>query len=303
MNGQHQAGPNMVTRFRNQNFEFDTNSSCQASDVLNESFTSSIHSGSNYRKGAPLYIICEKSQVKVSLYMFIYSYFAKLRLIGLFLFFCLKSFRSADPSSNNRESSSNRYIFLPVDLHEVKDTKNSFKKLCRACVPSSASQELLAEINQLKLSSMQPNSSEINANTNTKSSFVSKFGRKKSSTQHNLFNPMNLGLGVNSGGGIGGISGGGAGCAVSNASHIQAGFFKQLHESKWFEQLKALLEVANMICERMDDGSSVMVALEDGWDLTSQIVSLAELMMDPYYRTIEGFCVLIEREWLSMGHR
>jgi myotubularin-related protein 1/2 len=46
-----------------------------------------------------------------------------------------------------------------------------------------------------------------------------------------------------------------------------------------------------------------MVHCSDGWDRTAQLVSLAELLLDPYYRTIVGFEVLMEKEWLSYGHK
>lgn len=41
----------------------------------------------------------------------------------------------------------------------------------------------------------------------------------------------------------------------------------------------------------------------DGWDRTAQLTALSMLMLDPYYRTIKGFEILIEKEWVSFGHK
>uniref|UniRef100_A0A915J032 Myotubularin phosphatase domain-containing protein n=1 Tax=Romanomermis culicivorax TaxID=13658 RepID=A0A915J032_ROMCU len=85
----------------------------------------------------------------------------------------------------------------------------------------------------------------------------------------------------------------------SSSTHL-----KNLDESGWLQQIKSILQISNAIVDLVDlQNSSVAVCLEYGWDATIQIVSLAELMLDPFYRTIEGFRTLIEKEWSSFGHR
>lgn len=45
-----------------------------------------------------------------------------------------------------------------------------------------------------------------------------------------------------------------------------------------------------------------MIHGHDGFDRTLQISSLVQILLDPYYRRIIGFSVLIEKDWLNFGH-
>ena len=58
-------------------------------------------------------------------------------------------------------------------------------------------------------------------------------------------------------------------------------------------KFQAILATATRIADRVESGkSSVMVHCSDGWDRTTQLTSLAMIMLDSYYRTLEGFEVL-----------
>ncbi|AWU74573.1 hypothetical protein CAS74_004806 [Pichia kudriavzevii] len=77
-----------------------------------------------------------------------------------------------------------------------------------------------------------------------------------------------------------------------------------LTRSGWLDHIKALLRATDLLTKYLVfDGVHLVVHCSDGWDRTAQVCSLVELCVDPYYRTLEGFIVLIEKEWISFGHQ
>ncbi|XP_010874594.2 myotubularin-related protein 3 isoform X5 [Esox lucius] len=83
-----------------------------------------------------------------------------------------------------------------------------------------------------------------------------------------------------------------------------ANWLSALESTKWLQHLSLLLKAALLVVNAVDrDHRPVLVHCSDGWDRTPQIAALSKLLLDPYYRTIEGFQVLVETEWLDFGHK
>ncbi|ORX60327.1 phosphatases II [Hesseltinella vesiculosa] len=77
-----------------------------------------------------------------------------------------------------------------------------------------------------------------------------------------------------------------------------------LQKSNWLKHIATLIEGTLSIVKNIHVyNSHVLVHCSDGWDRTAQLVSISELCLDPYYRTLHGFQVLIEKEWVSFGHK
>jgi myotubularin-related protein 6/7/8 len=77
-----------------------------------------------------------------------------------------------------------------------------------------------------------------------------------------------------------------------------------LRRSGWLRHISTILGGTLSITRNVHINSShVLVHCSDGWDRTSQLSSLSQICLDPFYRTVQGFEILVEKDWLSFGHK
>ena len=97
-------------------------------------------------------------------------------------------------------------------------------------------------------------------------------------------------------------------CSLRNVHYVKA-VAVALHarvrrgERRWLELQAALLSASSTLADHLEAGRCVLLHCSDGWDRTPQMSTLAQLMVDPHYRTIEGLVTVLHKEWAAFGHR
>ena len=70
-------------------------------------------------------------------------------------------------------------------------------------------------------------------------------------------------------------------------------FLSHLEHSNWLQTLSNILAASVNASIAMKKQKCILVHCSDGWDRTPQVCTLVQLFLDPYYRTLDGFAVLI----------
>uniref|UniRef100_A0A0X3PVE4 phosphatidylinositol-3,5-bisphosphate 3-phosphatase n=1 Tax=Schistocephalus solidus TaxID=70667 RepID=A0A0X3PVE4_SCHSO len=87
-------------------------------------------------------------------------------------------------------------------------------------------------------------------------------------------------------------------------SKPETNWYSALEKTLWLYYISQLIKSASEVAAALDAHCRpVMVHCTDGWDRTPQLTSLAKILLDPFYRTIQGFRILVEHEWLQFGHK
>ena len=74
-----------------------------------------------------------------------------------------------------------------------------------------------------------------------------------------------------------------------------------VHASGWLSHVRQVMQGAYAIAQCVDAGESAVVHCSDGWDRTSQLTALAQIMLNERYRTFDGFMVSLEHDLESKG--
>ena len=78
---------------------------------------------------------------------------------------------------------------------------------------------------------------------------------------------------------------------------------KDYHDT-WYDMIILILKSGfNLYKSIKYDKDTVLIHCSDGWDRTSQLACISQLLLDKYYRTLDGFIILIEKDWISFGHQ
>ena len=90
---------------------------------------------------------------------------------------------------------------------------------------------------------------------------------------------------------------------VTYNTNCQTTLFMDIANSGWYEAILILLKSSFQIYNCILENNNVLIHCSDGWDRTAQLCSMSQILLDKYYRTIDGFICLIEKDWMSFGHQ
>lgn len=76
-----------------------------------------------------------------------------------------------------------------------------------------------------------------------------------------------------------------------------------MESGNWYDSIIILIKGSFQICDTIKSNNTVLIHCSDGWDRTTQLCCISQLILDKRYRTLDGFICLIEKDWLSFGHQ
>ena len=95
-------------------------------------------------------------------------------------------------------------------------------------------------------------------------------------------------------------------CQVSQARKIDqldSSFMRNAAKTEWYQHVENILIHSQRVFRAVHElNGNVLIYDTTGTSCTPVLSSLAQIFCDPYYRTFEGFKVLVHKEWVFYKH-
>ncbi|KAL6054440.1 Myotubularin-like phosphatase domain [Balamuthia mandrillaris] len=72
----------------------------------------------------------------------------------------------------------------------------------------------------------------------------------------------------------------------------------KLQQTGWIQQVGDVMSYADTMAHMLEAGNSIILESDEENELVFPLSSVAQILLDPYYRTFRGFCVLLEKDWI-----
>ncbi|XP_064192444.1 myotubularin-related protein 10-like isoform X2 [Anguilla rostrata] len=93
-------------------------------------------------------------------------------------------------------------------------------------------------------------------------------------------------------------------CVIEPYGESEEKWLSSMESSRWLEYVRAFLKHSAEVVYMLEgQQASVILKEEQGRDLSCVVSSLAQLMLDPHFRSLGGFQSLVQKEWVMAGHR
>ncbi|KAF8795152.1 Myotubularin-related protein 10-A like protein [Argiope bruennichi] len=94
-------------------------------------------------------------------------------------------------------------------------------------------------------------------------------------------------------------------CMPSTAQEFwetEHNYLSHLESAKWLNYVSSCLNTALEAANSLLENTTVIFSEHEGRDLSAVLSCLVQIMLDPLYRTTNGFELLIQKEWVALGH-
>uniref|UniRef100_A0A1I8PYN7 Myotubularin phosphatase domain-containing protein n=1 Tax=Stomoxys calcitrans TaxID=35570 RepID=A0A1I8PYN7_STOCA len=94
-------------------------------------------------------------------------------------------------------------------------------------------------------------------------------------------------------------------CAPESPQHFSvedSKFLILLEKSNWLFYVSLCLRYSCEAADKLKEGWTCVLQESNGRDLCCVVSSLTQIILDPFYRTIDGFQSLIQKEWIALEH-